>query len=151
MSSKGRLLQFTLLVSYHLTHWHKLICMLDLIPSMAVWLHGFPGEQCVIVPSRYQRDWHTIFTCSIYCIQLRVGVTTVDALPLNRGARNYGNTQNAESETKIERRHYCISQSASDNRAMDQNLNGSSVIIFNHLYIFQDDIMLPQDHKSRSL
>ena len=25
--------------------------MLDLIPSMAVWLHGLPGEQCAIVPS----------------------------------------------------------------------------------------------------
>ena len=65
--------------------------MLDLIPSMAVWLHGLPGEQCAIVPSRHQRDWHTI-----YCIQLRVGVTTVDASPLNRFARNYGNTQNAK-------------------------------------------------------
>ena len=46
----------TLFVSYHLTHWHKLFCMLDLIPSMAVWLHGLSGEQCAIVPSRYQRD-----------------------------------------------------------------------------------------------
>ena len=36
--------------------------VLDLIPSMAVWLHGFLGEQSAIVPFRYQRDWHTIFT-----------------------------------------------------------------------------------------
>ena len=34
--------------------------MFDLIASKAVWLHGLPGEQCTIVPSRYQRDWHTI-------------------------------------------------------------------------------------------
>ena len=27
--------------------------MLDLIPSMAVWLHGLPGEQCAIVPSMF--------------------------------------------------------------------------------------------------
>ena len=74
----------------------------------------------MIVPSRYQRDWQTIFTCSIYCIQLRVGVTTFDASPLNCGARNYGNTQNVESEKNIERRHYCMCQSASDNRAIDK-------------------------------
>ena len=31
-----------------LVHWPKLFCMLDLIPSMAVWL---PGEQSSILPS----------------------------------------------------------------------------------------------------
>ena len=39
-----------------LTHWHKLFCILILIPSMAVWLHGLPGEQCAIVFCSDQRD-----------------------------------------------------------------------------------------------
>ena len=77
--------------------------MLDLIASMAVWLHGLPGEQCAIVPLGTKDHFH-----SVCCIQLRVGVTTVDASPLKRGARNYGNTQTAESEKNIESRHYCV-------------------------------------------